>query len=186
MEEEMSMTAKVTLSDGTEKTYKKGTSFLDVAKDNYEEYKTFVGLKVDNNFAELLDVVKHDCKAEFFDIGTIDGNKYYVRGLKLLLYRAVRDLYGKNQITMNQSINKGIYCTIENVKITDGELKKITKRMLEVVEADEPIERETYRKADGIKKLESAGLDKKAKLFKYKSADFESIYLFFDFVYHKI
>lgn len=177
MGEEMSMTAKITLSDGTVKTYKKGINFLEIAKENYpENYEAFVGLKVDNNFAELHDVVKNDCKIEYFDSSTKDGNKYYVRGLKLLLYRAVRDLYGKNNITMNLSINKGIYCTIDGVKITESELKKITKRMQEVVDADEPIERENYRKADGIKKLEAAGLTKKAKLFKYKSASNINLY----------
>ena len=177
MNEEMNMTAKITLKDGTVKTYKKGTSYLDVAKDSYfDDYKNFVGVKVNNNFAELHDVVKEDVNVEFFDVTTKDGNKYYVRALKLLLYRAVRDLYGKNSVTMNQSINKGIYCEIDGIKITDGELKKITKRMEEVIEADEPIERETYRKADAIKKLEASGLHKKAKLFKYKSASNINLY----------
>lgn len=177
MGDELSMTAKITLSDGREITAKKGTNYLEIAKEYYaEEYKNFIGLKVNNNFAEMNDIVKEDAVIEYFDMTTKDGSKYYIRALKLLLYRAVRDLYGKNQVTMNTSINKGIYCTIDGIKITDGELKKITNRMQEIVDADEPIERETYRKADGIKKLEVCGLNKKAKLFKYKSASNLNLY----------
>ena len=59
MSDELNLNAKVTLEDGTEKTYKKGVSYLDIAAELFpDKYKTFVGCKVNNSFAELKDILK--------------------------------------------------------------------------------------------------------------------------------
>lgn len=177
MSDELNLNAIVKLEDGTEKSFKKGISYLDIAAELFpDKYKTFVGCKVNNSFAELKDILKADSKVEFFDWTTKDGQMYYTRALKLLLFRAVRDIYGNKNLNIKQSINKGVYCEIEGMKISEGDLKKITKKMQEIVEADEPIEREKYAKKDGIRKLEAEGLTKKAKLFRYKAASDVNLY----------
>lgn len=173
----MESNATVTFSNGEKKVYKKGTNFITISRDitnpNGLEY---LGVKVNNRVTELFDVLKDDCTLEFLDLASADGNKFYIRGLKLLLYRATRDLYGKCILNIVHSVHKGIYCTIDGVKITDAELKKIEKKMTEIVSKDEPIEKELFSKEDAIKIFEAEGLLKKVKLLKYRNSSDINLY----------
>lgn len=176
-ENDVNMTAKVTFPDGNVKTYRKGISFLELGKDYAKEnYTDFLGVKVNNVLTELSDVLKCDSTVEFFDVNTIDGNKYYSRSLKLLLYRAVRDIYGKCDLRINQTVNKGTYCTISDQRLSQSDISKIKAKMLEIVEKNELIERESFRKKDAMNMMAASGLEKKVKLFKYKNASYVSLY----------
>ncbi len=173
----MDLMATVTFLDGSKKKYKKGTSFLEISKEieNPNELP-FVGLKVNKRMCELFEILTEDCTVEFFDISDPSGNRYYVRGLKILLFRALRDLYGECKLYIKHAVNKGIYCEVENLKITKSELEKIEKKMRQIVEKNELIEKITMKKEDAMKIFQMSGLTKKVKLFRYKTTSTVNVY----------
>ena len=62
----------------------------------------------------------------------------YQNSLILLYEKAVFDILGNVQVNVSNSLNKGLYTTIKG-NITAEDIKRIEKRMRELVDAQLPI-----------------------------------------------
>ncbi len=98
------------------------------------------GCRIDNAYRGLLHVVYHDCTLEFLDIRSQAMWLVYQSSLVLLYIKAVHDILGKDtQVTVNNSLSKGLFTVIKNQKPDPDVLEKIEKHMHELVERDLPI-----------------------------------------------
>ena len=102
--------------------------------------------KLDNAYRALTHITEHDCSIEFLDLRNQEAWLVYQNSLILIFIKAVHDLFGKKVlITVNNSLNKGLYITSTH-KFSQEDIDKVKARMNEIIEADLPIRKEHLTK----------------------------------------
>ena len=102
--------------------------------------------KLDNAYRALTHITEHDCTVEFLDLRNQEAWLVYQNSLILIFIKAVHDLFGKKVlITVNNSLNKGLYITSTH-KFTEDDIKAVLKRMEEIRDLDLPIKKEHLTK----------------------------------------
>jgi uridine kinase len=100
-------------------------------------------------------------------------NLMYQRSLSLLYLKAVRDVLGKVDVFLGNSLNKGIYTLIRRrAKPSDEEIETVERRMRELVEADLPIIKEIVDRETALAHLREDGGAGKIRLLE-NATDFE-------------
>lgn len=155
----------------------KGASLEEISK-NYQSNHKFpiILAKVDGMYKELSETVKKDCKVEFFDLTDRGTNRVFLNGLIYLTIYAAKNIFGmNNKLTVNHSLDKGLY--IETSKpITESDINKLSEEMHKVVDQDLKITKIAVTKLDAIDYFNSIGDIVKAKLMKYNSSTHVSLY----------
>lgn len=156
------------------KHYKKGISLLEISKDYEKLYQhKILAAKVNNSIEPLTYQLEEDAEIDFYDMSSNIGNKIYERTAILVLSKAVLDEY-REQVRIEHSIDKGIYCTINN--LTVEKLKTIKNRMKEIIEESHPIEKLNISRIKAIKYYETRKMYDKVNLLKYLSNSYVTIY----------
>lgn len=70
------------------------------------------------------------------DITTIQGIRTYRNTLQLILLKVLHDIFPHRKVKIEYSINKGCYCTVENVVITKRHIDNIKNNIHEYIEKD--------------------------------------------------
>ncbi|MBR1769377.1 MAG: nucleoside kinase [Bacteroidales bacterium] len=157
-----------------------------------ENERKILGAFVNNKIRNLNFRIYEPKRVEFFDIKSSVGQKMYAYSLLMLLYKSVKDLYPKGEMTVLHSMNNGYYIELQNVDEQKQDcVDKIKKRMHELVDADIPFEKKVYQSEDAANLFEKVGLKAKAELIRsrqelYTNADLLDgtvNALFFDKVY---
>ena len=107
-------------------------------------------------------------------LGMRDGVLIYRRSLTFLLIRAVTELFPDLRVYINHSLDQGYYCELYceqyradgPVSIDRQDLRAIERRMREIAEADEPIERHEYPLEEAIELFRAAGMKDKVELLR--------------------
>ena len=132
--------------------------------------------RVDSVDRELADTVEQaawgtegELEIEFLDMTIHSGDMTYQRSISMVYLKAVRDVFGKEAVIDN-TLNKGFYTKVRlGREITDEDVKKIDRRMREIVQEDIPIERVYMSKEEGIQFWKKEGYPKKAKMLAFIS-----------------
>lgn len=66
--------------------------------------------------------------------------KKYSTTLKLILLKAIKDIYPNGDVIIDNSLNNGVYGEIENVLLTEEGIEKISNRMKEIIDKNYLIE----------------------------------------------
>ena len=177
--------AKIIVS-GTEYEYKRGTSYKEIAKDVQANYPAKIIIAdVDGKYQELNKLISSDAEVEFVTIADKPGYKVLRRTMMMILFKAISDLYGDNNIDRVKAefaIGKGIFCTVDgSVCVDDKFISEVKAKMQEIIDADLPIVKTSYKLADAIKIFEEAGMTDKVKLFKYRRTSTVNIYSIEDY-----
>ena len=109
-----------------------------VHKDDYFKY---LGVKVNNKLKGLCsrDYREND-SIEFIDITHPDGHRIYVRTLSLIYVKACKDAYNDIDVSINHSLNKGLYTELEHKHLaTRKHLNEIKEKMQEIIDAKKTI-----------------------------------------------
>lgn len=117
-------------------------------------------------------------------LGTRDGALIYRRSLTFVLIRAVADLYPDLRVYINHSIAGGYYAELYAqeyarngaVQLSPEDVRAIEKRMRDIAEADEPIERHEHTVEEAIEIFREAGMMDKVELLRYSTSGPVSIY----------
>lgn len=142
---------------------------------------------VNRHLCELHKKVKENALIEFVPTTDKVGYSTYKRSMILMMLKAFRDvLKTKNttgQIRVLFSICNGFYCELESEgeKVSQTLLDEVAARMTEIVNADLPIVKSTYKSYDLIKRFEKQGRKDKEQLFKYRRASNANVYRLDDF-----
>ena len=177
--------AKIIIS-GKEYEYKRGTSFLEIAKDVQSQYPAQIILAdVDGKYQELNKLIASDTELEFVTVADKAGYKVIRRTMMMVLFKAIADLYGDNNVDRVKAeftMGKGIYCTlVGSVSVDEKFAADVKAKMQEIIDADIKIVKTSYKLADAIKIFENAGMNDKVRLFKYRRTSTVNIYSIEDY-----
>ncbi len=161
------------------KKYEKGTSLLEIAKDqNIKLQYPVLGALVNNLLQELNYEIYRPKVVKFIDITSRNGLLMYIRSLSFILIKAVKDIFPNQLLEIKHSVSKGIYCELEGIDKTNNKeaVANIKKRMRQIVEADIPFTRSELPREDAIKIFEENNYLEKKLLFETVQDFFVSVY----------
>ncbi len=167
--------------DGVIKEYPKGTSLLEISReDTPKDGGDFILALVNNKLRELTKKVQKDCKIRFVTTGEDAGHKTYTRGMILVFMKAIYSIVGKENIDkvyVEYSLKEGIYCQpIMNLPVTKELADKIKLKMRSYIEKDLPFVKKTIGTDDAIELFKSYAMYDKEKLFRYRRVSKTNIY----------
>ena len=174
----MEKLVKVQYKDKIIKEYPNETTLLDIAKDFQHEYAyPILVAKVDNDIVELSDKITKKCTIDFYDRSSAIGNSIYSRGVHFLMIVAIKKVLGDDtEVRIEHSIDKGVYCEIEDKEINEDVLKEVEKKMEEIVKADYNFVKLNVSRRDAIHFFQKRKQIDKVKVLKYISNTFVNLY----------
>ena len=161
------------------KKYPHGTALGEIARDLQIELQyPVLGAKVNNQVKSLAHNLYTDRVIEFFDASSVSGYAMYERSLSFLLYKAAKDLFPQEEITIKHSISGGRFCEFENpdFQADAAVVAQLEKRMRELVTADLLFIRKKILTEEAIALYASHKMDDKQKLLKHRNIFYTSVY----------
>ncbi len=129
-----------------------GKALKDISKQVYkEEYKKYLGAKINNEIFNLNTIAKDNDKIEFFDIKDKDGYRIYAKTISAIFIMACKKLYPERTVQVEHFLGEGLYVEFEGDHSIDfKEINTIETKMNEIIDADYDIYREKIKKEDAI------------------------------------
>ena len=175
---------------GRDMSVEPGTTFGALAQELQKDFPSPILLaKQGNNLQELGSKIQDGDAVTFYDLSDGEGMRVYHRGVSLVRVKAVRDIVGETaRVQIEHSLRGNLYCEIRQPETPlDAEfLSKVERRMKEMVDADLPIEKRTFRKDEAIEIAKKQHMEPKAKLFRFRRASNVNLYEldgFYDYFY---
>ena len=167
--------------NGVTREYEEGTTLLEISKEFQDAYEYDIILaRVNHKLRELRKTVKEDCKVEFLTTNSQSGNKTYVRGMTLLMLKAMYSEFQReniDKICVEYAIGNGIYCDVfGELSLTKERIEAVRTRMQALVDADLPFEKMTVHTDDAIELFKQYGMFDKQRLFRYRRTSKANIY----------
>ena len=130
----------------------KNIKISELLKKEIEENKyTVVAAKVNNEYRNLDDLVQGNEKIELIDITSKEGMKIYRRTLTYIMGKAFWRTYPEAHITVDYQLSNSMYCSIENMEVTEEMLEKVKSKMQEIIKQDLKIEKRTMTREEAEK-----------------------------------
>lgn len=158
--------------------FDEGITFQEISEKFKEKFDyDIIGVKVDNDFADLSDTLKKSCKIEFYDRSSHYGNMVYLRSAKFMLILAVRNVFGKTaRVIFEHAQDGGIYCSINNNSINSKIIDKIEKEMNHIVEQNYNYMKLNVSRMDAIKYFKKEKRFDNVSALKYISNTYITLY----------
>ncbi len=177
--------------NGKEKSYEKGTTFEEIAKDYQKDYEDRIAAVIFNGkIRELMKTVKKDGELSFITVSDNIGHKTMRRTGLMILIKSVLDVTGgsRNNVTIKAefTIGNGLYCTIRGINVTKELVKKISDRYAEIIDEALPITKKVYPMDEALEIFRKQGMMDKVRLLKYRRSSEINIYKldgFYDYFY---
>ncbi len=168
----------ITLEDGSIIEVGKNTKFIDIINSNYSSIKDSVILcRLNYEYYELNSEIKESGNLTLVQLNSEEGMNVYKRTLQFVFVKAAFDLFPQSKITIEHSISKCIFGEIHKKTIlSKEEVEKIKERMIEIINSDLPIEKNSFTKKEAIELFDKEGIDDKVSLL--KSMELDSIDLY--------
>ena len=136
--------------------------------------------KVDNSLRELDCVIDKDCSIEFMDMRSGDAKRIYQNSLMLIYLKAVKDILGDVEVSIEYSLNKGIFTEISaDHEVSEEEVAAVKDRMQEIIDDDMPLKKEIIHRDEVMAWLKEQGMTEKIRLLEkrkdVKNVQFYSI-----------
>ena len=127
------------LYNGKTLDVKKDVRVYDLFKEEIEKSNNeIIACKFNNEVKGLKFRLPSDGTIELIDITDKDGMRIYQRGLIYIVAKAFHDIYPDALLTINYQLYHSMLCEIDNLEITDEMIKKVDKRVREIIESDLP------------------------------------------------
>ena len=133
---------------------------------------------VGGELCELTVPVYHDIDVTAVTMANSDGIRIYQRSLTLLLSVATRELFPGARLMVDHMVPLGgFYCEVRgHAPLTAQEIAQIEARMREIVNADEPIIRESIPVTKAVEMFQDLGYEDKVQLLKYRKKNYLPVY----------
>ena len=147
-------------------TVERGITIEEIYKEVKGELTyTVLAARVDNKIERLDHRLYNDCRVELLDMRTQEANLIYQNSLCLIYLKAIEDVLGKVGVDIENAINKGLYTEIKSqTPVTAKDVKRIQKRMRQLVYADVPFVREKLTREEAEKIFMETGCPEKIEL----------------------
>jgi len=157
---------KITLPDGSERQFDAAVSGADVAASiGAGLAKAAVAVRVDGALWDLNRSIEDDVQLEILTRDSDDGLELLRHDAAHVLAEAVKELWPETQVTIGPAIENGFYYDFARTEaFTDADLETIEARMKEIVDRDEPIEREVWERNKAAEFFRGIGEAYKAEI----------------------
>jgi len=156
----------ITLPDGTERQYETQVSGKEVAESiGAGLAKAAVAVRVDGALWDLTRSIENDVALEILTRDSDDGLELLRHDAAHVLAEAVKELWPDTQVTIGPAIENGFYYDFARTEpFTDTDLETIETRMKEIVDRDEPIQREVWERDKAAEFFRGIGEEYKAEI----------------------
>ena len=161
---------KITLPDGSTRSFDKDLTIADVALDIGEGLaRAALAGKVNNQLVDLSYTLTQDAEVSIITGKNPEGLDILRHSSAHLLAHAVKELFPEAQVTIGPVIDNGFYYDFSYARaFTPEDLQKSEKRMNEIAKQNLPVSREVMSRDEAIKFFKKQGEH-------YKSEIIESI-----------
>jgi threonyl-tRNA synthetase len=161
---------KITLPDGSTRSFDKDLTIADVALDIGEGLaRAALAGKVNNQLVDLSYTLTQDAEVSIITGKNPEGLDILRHSSAHLLAHAVKELFPEAQVTIGPVIDNGFYYDFSYARaFTPEDLQKIEKRMNEIAKQNLPVFREVMSRDEAVKFFKKQGEH-------YKSEIIESI-----------
>jgi len=150
----MSESIKITLPDGTEKDYPKGSTGMDIAVNISEGLaRNVLAAKVNGEMIDALRPIESDAEVQLLTWNDEDGKSTFWHSSAHLMAEALETLYPGIKFGIGPAIDKGFYYDVDfgDMTFNAQNLKELEDKMLELAREKNDYKRENVSKSDAIK-----------------------------------
>ena len=181
---------KVTFRNQDVYEFDEGITYEKISQ-TFKKYYDYdiLAAKVDNYIVDLSDTLKKKCNIDFYDRSSSLGNSIYTRSAVFILILAIKNILGDVELTTENSINNGVYCTIDKPILTEKVLKQIYDEMKNIVNQNYIFTKLSVSRMDAIKYFKKLNKLDKANVLKYISNTYINLYRIndiYDYFYGKM
>ncbi|MEE8426701.1 MAG: threonine--tRNA ligase [Woeseiaceae bacterium] len=157
---------KITLPDGSERQFDAATRGADIAASIGKSLaRDAVAVRVDGELWDLGREIESDAAIEIVTRESDEGLELLRHDAAHVLAEAVKELWPDTQVTIGPAIENGFYYDFARAEpFTESDLEIIEARMKDIVDRDEPIEREVWQRDKAIEFFRSIGEEYKAEI----------------------
>ncbi len=158
----------ITLSDGKNIEFPKEVTGLDIAeKISKSLLKQALIMSVDGELKDLYFSIKKDCLVKIFTAKDPEGLEVIRHDTAHIMAMAVQELYPGTQVTIGPVIENGFYYDFARKEpFTEDDLKKIEKKMSEIIDKDVKTRKEVWKRDKAISHFKKIGEKYKAEIIK--------------------
>ena len=170
---------QIQLLDGKKINFEKSITGFDLTKKISKSLeKTALIMEVDGDLKDLSYQITKDAKVRIITPRDKEGLEVIRHDTAHILAMAVQELYPGTQVTIGPVIENGFYYDFSRKDpFTEDDLKKIEKKMSEIVDRDEKTHREVWKRDDAVKHFLKIGEKYKAEIIEsIPSSEEVSIY----------
>ncbi len=125
---------------GKEYEIKEGQTIKEALQDEIENSSRDIMACIFNNVVKSLNYEpKFSGKVELLDYTSTEGKRVYVRGIMYIMAMAIHDIYPEAHLTINYQLDNSMFCTFENLDITEQVAENIKNKMQEIIDENLPI-----------------------------------------------
>ena len=169
----------ITLPDGKNLSFSNQVTGLEiVSKISKSLSKQALIMSVDGELKDLYHSINKDCSVKIFTAKDPEGLEVIRHDTAHIMAMAVQELYPGTQVTIGPVIENGFYYDFARKDpFTEEDLKKIEKRMSEIIDKDVKTRREVWKRDKAISHFKKIGEKYKAEIIESIPEDEElSIY----------
>ena len=159
---------QIQLLDGKKIPFTKSINGFDLTKKISKSLeKTALIMEVDGQLKDLSHEITKDSSVRIITLKDKEGLEVLRHDAAHILAMAVQELFPGTQVTIGPVIQDGFYYDFSRKEpFTENDLKKIEKKMGEIVDRDEKTYREVWKRDDAIKHFSKIGEKYKAEIIK--------------------
>ncbi len=153
-----------------------GSTILEILNTGMNPGEPVIAI-VDGEVEELNKRIHYNVKISPITVKNPLGVRTYMRSITFLLIKAVEDIFPGAKVTIEHSLNKGLYGEIHYSRKINGEdIKTIKKRMEKLVKEDEKFEKIKVKKEEALRIFSDYKMDDKLRLLKYIDLPYINLY----------
>ncbi len=156
----------ITLPDGSVRQYDTAITGAEIAASIGEGLaRAAVAVKVDGEMYDLTRGIESDVALEIVTRDSDDGLELLRHDAAHVLAEAVKELWPETQVTIGPAIENGFYYDFSREEpFTEDDLAVIEKRMQDIVDRDEEIQREVWDRDEAVDFFRNMGEEYKAEI----------------------
>ena len=157
---------QITLPDGSQRSFEQAVTVADVAASIGSGLaKAALGGKVDDKLVDTSYLIEQDARLAIVTAKDADGLDMIRHSTAHLLAYAVKELFPDAQVTIGPVIDNGFYYDFSYKRpFTPEDLVTIEKKMTELANKDEPVQRRVLPRDEAVAYFKGMGEDYKAEI----------------------
>ena len=153
--------------------------------ENYEDvlrrelgvaHREALGVRIGGRSLPLRAQVQDGAQLALLTIHTEEGRRIYERSLRFVLLMAVRALYPKARVRIENSTSGGVYAKVDDLALNEAVTADIAQKMRQLVACDLPFEKQVIPRERAIEHFSKEGATDKVRLLTYRPFEHFQMY----------